>query len=62
MADGVIAFSTTQQVVHVNKSAMRLLGISLEDDTFDKISEKLKIKLPFDKIMYLPNYKQLKQR
>ena len=62
MADGVIAFSTTQQVVHVNKSAMRLLGISLEDDTFDKISEKLKIKLPFDKIMYLPNYKTIETK
>ncbi len=56
MADGVVAFSISKQVVHMNKAAMRLLNITSSDDSFDKISEKLNISLDFDKIMYLPNY------
>ena len=59
MADGVIAFSITRQVVHMNKSAQRLLKIDNSYDTFDKIIKKLKSDLDFDKIMYLPNYKSI---
>lgn len=62
MADGVVAFSVTRQVVHMNKSAMRLLGIGTIDDTFDKIVKKLNIDLEFDKIMYLPNYKSIEAK
>ena len=57
MADGVVAFSVTQSVIHMNKSAMTLLNLNQYDDTFEKIIKKLKIDLEFDKIMYLPNYK-----
>lgn len=56
MADGVVAFSIAKQVVHMNKAAMRLLNLKSTDDTFQKISAKLKIEFDFDKIMYLPNY------
>lgn len=59
MADGVVAFSITKQVVHMNKSAMWLLNVNDSDDTFDKISQKLKLNLEFDKIMYMPNYKSI---
>ena len=59
MTDGVVAFSVTKQMVHMNKSAQHLLNIDLTDDTFDKIVKKLKIDLDFDKIMYLPNYKSI---
>ncbi|MEG0737116.1 MAG: ATP-binding protein [Longicatena sp.] len=59
MADGVVAFSIKKQVVHMNKSAMRLLGITSLDDTFDKIVNKLDINIDFDKVMYLPNYKSI---
>ncbi len=59
MADGVIAFSITRQVVHMNKSAQRLLKIDNSYDTFDKIIKKLESDLEFDKIMYLPNYKSI---
>lgn len=59
MADGVVAFSITCQVIHMNKSAMRLLQIDSSYDTFDKITKKLGINLEFDKIMYLPNYKSI---
>lgn len=59
MADGVVAFSIAKQVVHMNKSAMWLLNINEEDDTFEKILKKLDIQIEFDKIMYLPNYKSI---
>lgn len=59
MADGVVAFSITQQVVHMNKSAMRLLSIGAQDDTFGKILQKINVDLAFDKVMYLPNYKSI---
>lgn len=59
MADGVVAFSVTEEVIHINKSAMRLLNLEHYDDTFTKICKKLKIDLEFDKIMYLPNYKSI---
>ena len=59
MADGVIAFSITRQVVHMNKSAQRLLKIDNSYDTFVKIIKKLESDLDFDKIMYLPNYKSI---
>lgn len=59
MADGVVAFSVTESVIHMNKSAMKLLGLDQYDDTFGKIMKKLKIELEFDKIMYLPNYKSI---
>ena len=62
MADGVVAFAISKQVVHMNKSAMRLLNIDKSDDTFDKITKKLKIDLDFDKIMYLPNYKSIEAK
>lgn len=59
MADGVVAFSITKQIVHMNKSAQRLLKIDNTYDTFDKIIKKLESDLDFDKIMYLPNYKSI---
>ena len=59
MTDGVVAFTVNKQMIHMNKSAQRLLGLELSDDTFDKIVKKLKIDLDFDKIMYLPNYKSI---
>lgn len=62
MTDGVVAFSVTKQMVHMNKSAQHFLNIDLSDDTFDKIIKKLNIDLDFDKIMYLPNYKSIQTK
>ncbi len=62
MADGVVAFSVTGHVVHMNKSAMRLLGLTSNEDTFSKISSKLNIEADFDKIMYLPNFKSIETK
>lgn len=62
MADGVVAFNVSRQVIHINKSAMRLLALSSTDDTFEKIVKRLKINLDFDKVMYLPNYKTIEAK
>ncbi len=59
MADGVIAFSTTRQVVHMNKAAMRMLNLTESEDTFEKICQKLGLDIDVDKIMYLPNYQSV---
>lgn len=62
VTDGVVAFSVSKQVVHMNKSAMRLLNITKEYDTYDKILNKIKIDMDFDRVLYLPNYKTLTER
>ena len=62
MADGVVAFNVTKQVIHINKSALRLLALDSNDDTFEKIVKRLKINLDFDKVMYLPNYKTIETK
>ena len=57
MADGVIAFSISKDVVHINLSAKELLSIDERYNTFDKIMVKLGIEVDFSKIMYLPKQK-----
>lgn len=59
MADGVMAFSTTKEIVHMNKSAMRMLNITNEDESFDTICQRLKLNIDFSKVMYLPNYQSV---
>ncbi len=59
MADGVMAFSTTKEIVHMNKSAMRMLNITNEDESFDTICQRLKLNVDFSKVMYLPNYQSV---
>ncbi len=59
MADGMIAFSTSKQVVHMNKAAMRMLNLTESEDTFEVICQKLNLNVAFDEVMYLPNYQSL---
>ncbi len=59
MADGVMAFSTTKEIVHMNKSAMRMLNITNEEESFDTICQKLNLNIDFTKVMYLPNYQSV---
>ncbi len=62
IADGVVAFSINKQVVHINKPAIRLLELSNSEDTFEKITKKLKINVNFDEIVYLSNYKSIETK
>ena len=62
MDDGVIAFSMQKQVIHINGAAKSFADISDTDDTYDKIMKKLKLKVDFDKVLYLSNYKNLEEK
>ena len=62
MDDGVIAFSMQKQVIHINGAAKSFADISDADDTYDKIMKKLKLKVDFDKVLYLSNYKNLEEK
>ena len=59
MADGVIAFSTGKEIVHINKAAMRLLNITDTFSNFDEICKRLNLAVDYDQIMYLPNYQSV---
>lgn len=55
MTDGVIAFNLDREVIHMNKSAIKLLSISEYDDNYDKLHKKLKLNTDFEKILYSGN-------
>ena len=57
MTDGVIAFSITKEIVHMNLSAKELLSIDERYNTFELIMQKLGIEADFSQIMYLPKQK-----
>ncbi len=60
MADGVIAFSVGQEIVHMNKSAMRLLNITGSScNNFSELMKHLNLKINFEDVLYLPNYKSI---
>ena len=63
MADGVVAFSVPKQIVHINKSAMRLLNIPMQKyQKFDDLMKYLDLDISFDDVLYLPNYKSINHK
>ena len=62
MDDGVIAFSMQKQIIHINGAAKAFADISDADDTYEKVMKKLKLKVDFDKVLYLSNYKNLEEK
>lgn len=62
MADGVIAFSVMQDVVHMNKSAISLLQIDDRLNTFVKIIQNLKLNIKFEDVMYSENNNSYSER
>ena len=62
MDDGVVAFSVDRKVVHMNGAAMTLLGLSKDDEEYEKITRKIGVKVDFDKVIYLPNHKSIEDR
>ncbi len=62
MDDGVVAFSVDKKVIHMNGAAMKLLGLSKDDEEYEKIIRKIGIKVDFDKVIYLSNYKNIEER
>ena len=62
MADGVIAFSMQRQIIQINTAAKNFAGLTAEDNTYEKVLKKLKIKVDFDKVLYMTNYKNIEEK
>jgi len=62
MTDGIIAFDITGKIIHINPAASRLLRISENENTFDKIFNKLKIDVNMEKIIYLESWTSTEQK
>ena len=56
MTDGIIAFDIDGKIMHINPAATRLLRITENENTFDKIFKKLKVDINMEKIIYLENW------
>lgn len=62
MDDGVIAFSMQKQIIHINGAAKRFADLTDADDSYEKVMKKLKLKIDFDKVLYLSNYKNIEEK
>ena len=62
MADGVIAFSVQKQIIQINSAAKTFANLGPEDNTYEKVLRKLKIKADFDKVLYMTNYKSVEEK
>ena len=62
MDDGVIAFSMQKQIIHINGAAKRFADLTESEDTYEKVMKKLKLKIDFDKVLYLSNYKNIEEK
>ena len=62
MADGVIAFSMQRQIIQINSAAKAFANLTAEDNTYEKVLKKLKIKVDFDKVLYMTNYKSVEEK
>ena len=56
MTDGIIAFNIDGGIIHINPAASRLLRISENENTFDKIFKKLNVDINMEKIIYLETW------
>ena len=62
MTDGVIAFDIKGNILHINPAAMRLLGLTPDDDTFDKVFKQIQLDINLEKIIYLENWTSSEQK
>jgi len=62
MPDGVIAFSMQRQIIQINSAAKTFANLSNEDNTYEKVMKKLKLKVDFDKVLYMTNYKNVEEK
>ena len=62
MPDGVIAFSIQRQIIQINSAAKIFANLSNEDNTYEKVMKKLKLKVDFDKVLYMTNYKNVEEK
>lgn len=62
MTDGIIAFNMSGRILLINPAATRLLRLIPEDDSFEKIFEKLDVDVNLEKIIYLENWTSTEER
>ena len=62
MTDGVIAFDMNGKILHINPAATRLLELTPQDDTFDKVFKQLKLDINLEKVIYLENWTSYEQK
>ena len=62
MTDGIIAFNLDGGIIHINLAAAQFLSLNPEDDTFEKIFNKLQININMEKIIYLENWTSSEQK
>ena len=62
MNDGIIAFNKEGRILIINPAATRLLRIIPEDNTFDKVFNKLDIEVNMEKIIYLEDWTSSEQK
>lgn len=62
MTDGIIAFNMEGKIILVNPAGTRLLRIMPEDDTFQKIFERLNMDINMEKIIYLDDWTSTEER
>ena len=62
MTDGIIAFNIDGNIIHINPAASRLLRLSKEDNTFDKIFKKLNVDINMEKIIYLESWTSTEEK
>ena len=62
MTDGIIAFDIDGKIIHINPAASRLLKITGEGNTFDKIFKKLEVDINMEKIIYLENWTSTEEK
>ena len=62
MTDGIIAFNMKGKIILINPAATRFLRLIPEDDSFDKIFEKLNVKVNLEKVIYLENWTSTEEK
>lgn len=62
MTDGIIAFGIDGDIIHINPAAISFLGLSKDDNTFEKIFNKINIDMNMEKIIYLENWTSSEQK
>jgi two-component system sensor histidine kinase VicK len=62
MTDGIIAFNIDGEIMHINPAATSFLGLSENDNTFEKIFKKISIDMNMEKIIYLEDWTSSEQK
>ena len=59
--DGIISFDLQGNVTYINPAAIDFFNLNKDDDTFDKIFNKVNLDANLEKIVYLDNYTSSEQ-